>query len=388
MSSPIKKEQLQIRVSAEEKAALRALAERAGTDLSTFVLTRALPRLEREFHMLLHAIAEPARRAIALRELNDLLTDITAGDLGAVCADPWGLERLDERMQNYVAAMVEEAAGHLGVMPPRWTAEVAPLRMPWFNTESKVLRPYLLMASPVPYRRRNIFVESVLGTRAGSGERARARVPGFRGGEGTVRYASEGVVWRTAPRLIREGGRAWGDVDPEKLSRERIESLLRALSDELGARGTTGEVHVVGGAVMCLVYGAREATKDVDALMRPSTALHEAAAAVGARAGVAEDWLNDAVRGFLSVRGAFDPWLELPNLRVMVAQPRYLLAMKCLAFRPEGEAPDRADVRFLVRLLDVRSAAEALAIVSEYYDEPMLTLRTRLSLEEFFGMKG
>ena len=73
---------------------------------------------------------------------------------------------------------------------------------------------------------------------------------------------------------------------------------------------------------------------------------------------------------------------------MFVAQPQYLLAMKCLAIRSEKEAPDRDDVRFLLRYLNVTSAAEALAIVTRYYDEPMVTLRTRLFLEKLFGVSG
>lgn len=389
MTPTAKSEQLQIRVTPEQKATLRALAERAGTDLSTFVLSRALPRRQEEFVGFLHLMADTARRDIALRELNDLLTDITSTDFAVACADPWGLELLDDRYQNYVAAMVEEAAGHLGVLPPIWTAEVPPLAEPWFNTDVKAFRPYLLMASPVPYRRRNIFVESVLGTRAGTGARARERVPGFRGGEGEVRYASRGVVWVTRPRRVSERTPSWRDrAREELLSREQIDELLVSLSDELVRRGVTGEIYLVGGAVMCLALGAREMTRDVDAAMRPSTVLRDAAAEVGRRAGVAEDWLNDAVLGFLSPLGTYDPWLELPGLRVFVAQPQYMLAMKCLAIRSEKEAPDRDDVRFLLRYLNVTSAAEALAIVERYYDEPMVKLRTRLALEELFGMSG
>ncbi len=385
-SSSIKSEQLQIRLTPSEKSALRLLAERAGMDVSSFVLSRALPPLQEEFVSFIRLIADPARRSIALRELNDLLTDITAGDFPVVCSDPWGIEALDERYQNYLAAMVEEAAGHLGLHPPAWTAEVLPLREPWFNTEMRSFRPYLLMASPVPYRRRNIFVESVLGTRAGTGARARERVPGFRGGAGAVRYSSRGVVWSTRPRRIAERPTDWRERDRDgSLSRERIEELLRELSDELARRDATGEIFVVGGAVMCVVLGAREVTRDVDAAMRPTDILRAAAAAVGRRAGVPEDWLNDGVVGFLSPLGTFDPWMELPNLRVFVAQPEYLLALKCLAIRPEAQAPDRDDVRFLLRYLNITTAAAALAVVTRYFDEPMVQLRTRLFLEELLG---
>lgn len=386
MTSSAKTEQLQVRVTPQQKDALRFLAERAGVDLSTYVLSRALPLLELEFNAFVDQLRSPELKKYAWAELNDLLTDLSADDIGVVCAEPWTLRSLDERMQNYVAAMVEEAAGHLGVAPPAWTAEVEPLAEPWFASDLKSLRPYLLMASPVPYRRRNIFIESALGTRAATGARARERVPGFRGGEGEVRYASQGVVLRRAARIAERGG-PWGDR-PGLITRDLIEHLLRELDAELGARGATGELYLVGGAVMCLAFGAREATRDVDGAFRPSEVVRAAAEAVARREGVAADWLNDAVKGFLSHRGRYDPWLDLPHLRVFVAQPQYLLAMKCIAMRPEELSPDWDDIRFLTRYLDVRTAAAALAIVERYYDEPMVKLRTRLGLEELFGVSG
>ena len=51
------------------------------------------------------------------------------------------------------------------------------------------------------------------------------------------------------------------------LSAARIRELLRALNTELAADSVRGEVYLAGGAVMCLVFHAREATKDIDALL-------------------------------------------------------------------------------------------------------------------------
>jgi hypothetical protein len=66
---------------------------------------------------------------------------------------------------NYVTAMVELAAHRAGVAPPLWTMEVLPLSAPMFIDPSLKLRAHLLTASPPPFRRRNIFVDSSLGSR-------------------------------------------------------------------------------------------------------------------------------------------------------------------------------------------------------------------------------
>lgn len=136
---------------------------------------------------------------------------------------------------------------------------------------------------------------------------------------------------------------------------------------------------------MCLAFGARDSTKDVDALLQPTRVVREAAARVAARAGVPPGWLNDAVKGFLGARGEFDPFLELPHLHVFVAAPTYLLAMKCAALRLGAEFHDLDDVRYLLRYLNVATVEEALAIVTRYFEPERLPAKTRLALEELLG---
>ena len=170
-----------------------------------------------------------------------------------------------------------------------------------------------------------------------------------------------------------------------QLTKRDIRRLFELLDQELARVEVTGELQVVGGAVMCLALGAREATRDVDALFKPSREVREAAVRVAARAGLPEDWLNDAVKGFLSAEGDFRPYLELPHLRVFVAEPHYLLAMKCAAMRLGAEFHDLEDVRYLLRHLNIRSSREALEVVTRYFDETQLPSKKRLALEELLG---
>jgi hypothetical protein len=166
------------------------------------------------------------------------------------------------------------------------------------------------------------------------------------------------------------------------LSSADIRQLFELLNEELTARRVKGEIYLVGGAVMCLAFHAREATKDVDALFQPAREVREAAARVAVKAGLDPGWLNDAVKGYLSPRGEFDRFLELPHLNVFVARPDYLLAMKAAALRLGEEFHDLDDVRYLLRYLNVRTVEEALAIVLRYFDESQLMPKTRLILEE------
>lgn len=167
-----------------------------------------------------------------------------------------------------------------------------------------------------------------------------------------------------------------------RLSTADIRRLLSMLNEELAEAGAEGELYLVGGAVMCLVLGARDATRDVDAMFKPTRIIRDAAARVAARADLPAEWLNDAVKGFLSPKGSFSPYLELDNLRVFAADPAYLLAMKCAAMRLGEEFHDLDDVRYLLRYLNVETVTGALEIVTRYFDETQLTPKTRLALTE------
>lgn len=171
-------------------------------------------------------------------------------------------------------------------------------------------------------------------------------------------------------------------ADAVKLTKADILRLFELLNDDLASSGTHAEVYLVGGAVMCLALGTRAATRDVDAWFKPASVVRQAAARVAARADLPADWLNDAVKSWLGTRGSFDPYLELSHLQVFIAQPAYLLAMKCAAMRLGEEFHDLDDVRFLLRYLNITSAAAALAIVTQYFDESQIPAKSRLALEE------
>ena len=167
-----------------------------------------------------------------------------------------------------------------------------------------------------------------------------------------------------------------------RLSAEDIRRLFGMLNEELATEDAQGELQLVGGAVMCLVMDARPATRDVDALFRPTRLVREAAARVADRAGVPRGWLNDGVKGFLGSKGEFDPYLELSHLRVLTATPEYLLAMKCAAMRLGEEFQDLDDVRFLLRYLGISNAEQAMAVVTRYFDASQIPPKTRSALEE------
>jgi hypothetical protein len=170
------------------------------------------------------------------------------------------------------------------------------------------------------------------------------------------------------------------------LSKADIIAALSSLDEELKQRSVTGELCVFGGAVMVLVFDARESTRDVDAIFVPKTALREAAAAVAEARDLPESWLNDGVKGFVSEEGEVteEGMPQFRNLRLVRPTTEYLLAMKCLAARAGGleDHGDRDDVLTLCRHLRLSDAAEVLAIVARYYPETSVPAKTRYFVAE------
>ena len=152
--------------------------------------------------------------------------------------------------------------------------------------------------------------------------------------------------------------------------------------------GVIGELYVLGGAVMCLALEARASTQDIDGYFKPAGKVRAAAKRVAATAGVADDWLNDVAKGYISEHGEFVQFLELSNLRIMTASPNYLLAMKCLAMRLGAEFHDENDIRFLLRYLDITSYEAAVEVISRYYPVERFPRKTLYALEEICAEFG
>ena len=178
-------------------------------------------------------------------------------------------------------------------------------------------------------------------------------------------------------------------------------AALLAAFGELGraawAEGATIEVSVYGGSALMLIFDWRAATKDVDGVFDiDRDRVRRLAAGVALNRGWPADWLNDGVKGFLSMRdheegmkplrGEF-PSAEEPGLRIFVPRPEYLFAMKCRAMRLGGvdESRDIEDIRRLAAEIGLQSAEEAMDLVSSFYPHSQLQPKVRFGLEEIFS---
>ena len=166
------------------------------------------------------------------------------------------------------------------------------------------------------------------------------------------------------------------------LSQKSITNLLNRLNDKLADIDKHGELYLVGGAVMCLAFNARDATKDVDAQFAPTELIRKLAEEIATEKQLDKNWLNDAVKGYLSPKANFQNFLELSHLNVFVPTPDYLLAMKCLAMRLGPEFHDETDVRYLLRYLNITDYQTALNTIQQYYPSNLIPEKTHYALEE------
>jgi hypothetical protein len=159
-----------------------------------------------------------------------------------------------------------------------------------------------------------------------------------------------------------------------------IQSLLEALDEQLAARGTTADIYLVGGAAIALSFDATRTTRDLDAVFAPTTEVRAAARNVADQFGLAEDWLNDAVPGFVPPVGA-DDWVEIHRVRavvVSIGSPEMLLAMKLFANRG---IRDTEDIEYLLGVCQITSLAQAQEIYERYHAQDVITDSAALRIQ-------
>jgi hypothetical protein len=162
---------------------------------------------------------------------------------------------------------------------------------------------------------------------------------------------------------------------------DEIKKYLEELNDALRAMEVKGEVCLYGGAVMCLVFDARPATKDVDAVFQPTRQMRQAIERVAEANGLPGDWLNDAVKGYV-VPHPQRIFFDFSHLKIFIPEPDYLLAMKTLAARVD--APDRSDIELLIKVLGIKRADEVFAVLEKYYPRQQIKPATQYFIEELF----
>lgn len=169
------------------------------------------------------------------------------------------------------------------------------------------------------------------------------------------------------------------------MDRDEIYRRLNLLNNNLKEKEIKGELTIYGGAVMCLFFNSRRATKDIDGWFAPKSDISEAIKEVTKENNFDEDWLNDAVKGFISKNDDVKLEIEFSNLKIYRPKDEYLFAMKCMSCRIGFGENDERDIRFLIEKMGITSTEEAEEIIQDYFPPSLILPKTHFMLLEFIG---
>lgn len=151
-----------------------------------------------------------------------------------------------------------------------------------------------------------------------------------------------------------------------ELTKDDIIRLLCKLDAELESRGEKVVVYVIGGANVSIAIDAKRTTTDIDVVVkRGLSVLSDAAKAVSeTEPEIEADWINTQFTADTYKGGITWPWfdnkdddnpstfLDGKGLKVELASPEMVLALKTLAQRPK----DMDDIYALMRLTGITDA--------------------------------
>jgi hypothetical protein len=164
------------------------------------------------------------------------------------------------------------------------------------------------------------------------------------------------------------------------MKKDELLSYLKMLGERLEAMGLHGEIILTGGAVMCIEHSARDSTKDIDALYEPKSEINRLIQTIADEYSLPSDWLNDSVKGFVGPNVESAEFASYGSLKISTVTPEYLLAMKLMSSRVEGQ--DMNDIRFLFHKLNITSFEEANSILTRFFPIERILPKTRYVIEE------
>lgn len=333
--------QLQIRLTPDEKAALKRRASAAGMTVSRYVLEHALPKTGREVGRMVADLSASPGAAHALRPLADLIEAIPGADFHEALADS-ALDDLEPVSRNHVAALVEQAAHGKGVDPPEWVDRVTPLDRPHFWWALPSLRPHQVRVTPVPFKRRGIFLDPA---------------------------SSRSVTLENEP------------ADHAAKSTSEATRRLVVLNTVLNRLELRLEFYSMGGAVLSQAFTASPSTAHVKGLFQRESLAREAVTAAAEGEGWEPGWLESAVQECLAGDARGVRYLELSNVAVFAPRPDYVLALKIGALRAGSDPVAIDDLRYALRALNVTSVDGALEVAERYFSKRQIPGDARATLK-------
>lgn len=156
---------IQIRVSTEEKELIRSRAKQAHLEMSEWILQSIIPNPQAKFLSLLarlKRVQDSKERNFVINEIAVFLHRLSSEELHRAVSNPLEVG-LNNLMDNYIAAMIEQTCVAKKIIAPVWLSEKTGVAEPFFGVEFFAVRLYLLSVSPPSFRKRNIFIDASIG---------------------------------------------------------------------------------------------------------------------------------------------------------------------------------------------------------------------------------
>jgi hypothetical protein len=134
--------------------------------------------------------------------------------------------------------------------------------------------------------------------------------------------------------------REMGPENKKAMDKRELIEVLRELDDQVSS---SFDIVLIGGAAMVLHFGASRATRDIDVLVLRGdlSELRKAVQAVAHAHDLPEDWVNDAVKGFVDIlppdfyHRIVPLEFALQNMRLYALGRPEQVAMKIVALREQ-----------------------------------------------------
>ena len=167
------------------------------------------------------------------------------------------------------------------------------------------------------------------------------------------------------------------------MKKNSILEYLRELNSGLADIGKHGEMFMIGGAVLTLVYNVRDATRDVDCRFKPRKEILDIAATIAKKHNLNNDWISDDIEPFITPQMTFSEFMRFSNLIVHSIDDEPMLALKLSSARP-APSRDLSDSVYFMKRLKIESVDEAMDIVEKYVRPELIVPLVRHFAVEVF----
>lgn len=168
------------------------------------------------------------------------------------------------------------------------------------------------------------------------------------------------------------------------LRKEEMLRYFEEINEQLKSEHKHGEILIVGGAALTLVFNARESTHDIDAMFEPKEDMRKIIKNIAQKYDIAADWLNDGAKGFMTDKMTYSTYLEYSHLRISNVDAEGLLAMKLSSARPKPSS-DMQDSIFLMKVLEIKDETQLFEIIEKYVYPTRQTMQVKYFTDEAFS---